>query len=181
MRTGVPAMKAGRALATIALSLLLLSGAPPRAGAVRNHVVDVVSNEAAGRMYFEPKVLYIDPGDTVTWVNRGDEEHDIITFPDGYPEGADAFHSPMFQHAGEQWSHTFTTPGTYEYHCLPHLPMGMHGMIIVGRPSSQSEFHVPSSAEIAAYRREMMKWFDDGDVALEPRQQRDQADTSRAD
>ena len=167
-------------LGAAALSLLLLSDAAPRAADVRNHVVNVVSDEAAGRMYFDPKVLYINPGDTVTWINRGDEEHDIITFPDGYPEGTVAFESPLFKHAGEQWSHTFTKKGTYAYHCLPHLPMGMHGMIIVGKASDQGEFHVPSSTEIAAYRREMMKWFDDDQVTLEPRQKRDQSTSEQS-
>jgi len=175
-------VKTGSALPAIVLSFLLLSdAAAPRAAAERNHVVNVISDEAAGRMYFDPKVLYVDPGDTVTWINRGDEEHDIITFPDGYPEGTAAFQSPLFERAGEQWSHTFAKEGTYEYHCLPHLPMGMHGMIIVGKPSGQSGFHVPSSAEIAAYRREMMKWFEDGEVAIEPRQQRDQSVSAPSD
>src|SRR5262249_43151196 len=129
------AMKMSTVLAFIPLALLALSDGASRAAGSHNYVVNVMSDEAAGRMYFEPKVLVINPGDTVTWINSGEEEHDIITFPDGYPQGADAFQSPLFKHAGEQWSHVFTTAGTYEYHCLPHLPMGMHGMIIVGRPS----------------------------------------------
>jgi len=167
------------ALAFIPLAFLAMSDGASQAAGSHNHVINVMSDEAAGRMYFEPKVLVINPGDTVTWVNRGDEEHDIITFPDGYPEGAEAFQSPLFKHAGEQWSHVFTTAGTYEYHCLPHLPMGMHGMIIVGRPSEQAEFHVPSAAEVAAYRHQMLEWFDD-DVAFEPREQRDKAAESQA-
>jgi len=172
-------MKIATAVALILLSSLAASEAPLQAAVGRNHLVNVMSDEAAGRMYFEPKVLLINPGDTVTWVNRGDEEHDIITFPDGYPEGADAFQSPLFEHAGEQWSHLFAKEGTYEYHCLPHLPMGMHGMIIVGRPSGQGEFHVPSSPEVVAYRNQMLKWFD-GDVAFEPREQRDQTTKPQA-
>jgi pseudoazurin len=176
---GAIAMRIPGAIALILLSLLAVSNASSQAAGGRSYVVNVMSDEAAGRMYFEPKVLVIKPGDTVPWINRSDEEHDIITFPDGYPEGADAFHSPPFKHAGEQWSHVFTKAGTYEYHCLPHLPMGMHGMIIVGRPSEQAEFHVPSAAEVATYRHEMLEWFDD-DVALEPREQRDQATESQA-
>jgi pseudoazurin len=170
---GVITMRIAGAIVLILLSSLAVSDASSQAAGGRNHVVSVVSDEAAGRMYFEPKVLVINPGDTVTWINRGDEEHDIITFPDGYPEGTDAFQSLLFEHAGEQWSHLFVKEGTYEYHCLPHLPMGMHGMIIVGRPSEQGEFHVPSATEVAAYRNQMLKWFDD-DVAFEPREQRDQ-------
>ena len=171
-------MRISSALALIPLAVLAWSDGVSQAAGSHDYVVNVMSDEAAGRMYFEPKMLVINPGDTVTWVNRGDEEHDIITFPDGYPEGAEAFQSPLFKHAGEQWSHVFTTVGTYEYHCLPHLPMGMHGMIIVGRPSEQTEFHVPSAAEVAAYRDQMLEWFDDV-VAFEPREQRDKATESQ--
>jgi pseudoazurin len=167
-------MKISSAIGLALLASLAMSDVRSRAAGSGNHVINVISDEAGGRMYFDPKVLYVHPGDTVTWINRGDEEHDIITFPDGYPEGTDAFQSPLFKHAGEQWSHVFSKEGTYEYHCLPHLPMGMHGMVIVGRPSEQSEFHVPSAAEVAGYRDQMLEWFDD-EVAFEPREQRDQA------
>jgi plastocyanin len=166
-------MRIASAIGLFLLSSLAVSDAPSQAASGRNHVVNVVSDEAAGRMYFEPKVLVVHPGDTVTWINRGNEEHDIITFPDGYPEGASPFHSPLFKHVGDQWSHLFVKEGTYEYHCFPHLPMGMHGMVIAGRSSQQGEFHVPSSAEVIAYRNQMLKWFDD-DVTFEPREQRDQ-------
>ncbi len=167
-------MRISSAICLAVLASLAMSDVPSRAAGNRNHVINVVSDAAGGRMYFEPKVLSINPGDTVTWINRGDGEHNIITFPDGYPEGTGAFQSPLFERAREQWSHVFTKEGTYEYHCLPHLPMGMHGMIVVGRPSEQDEFHVPSSAEVAAYRDQMLEWFGD-DVAFKPREQRDQA------
>jgi len=172
-------MRIPGAIGLVLLASVAMSDVRSQAATGSNHVVKVVSDEAGGRMYFEPKVLYINPGDTVTWVNLGDEEHDIITFPDGYPEGTAAFQSPLFEHAGEQWSHVFAKEGTYEYHCLPHLPMGMHGMIIVGRVSEQAELHVPSSAEVAAYRHQMLEWFGD-DVAFEPREQRDQAGQSQS-
>jgi pseudoazurin len=140
----------------------------------RNHVVNVVTDYAGGRMYFEPKVLHVSPGDTVTWINKIAEEHNIITFPDGYPVGAASFHSPLLEKAGDRWSVTFTVEGTYEYHCLPHLPMGMHGMVIVGTPSAQEDFHVPSAVEVAAYRNQMLKWFEDEEEAkYQPREERD--------
>src|SRR5262245_55070009 len=121
-------MKAPSAIGLVLLCAVVTADAPSQAADKRHHVVNVVSDPAGGRMYFEPKMLVVKPGDTVTWINLGEEEHNVITFPDGYPEGTDAFQSPLFEHAGEQWSHVFTKEGTYEYHCLPHLPMGMHGM-----------------------------------------------------
>jgi pseudoazurin len=166
-----------RVSARIVLPLLLALSifGPGRASAEpRTHLVQVVSDPVGGRMYFDPKVLHVEPGDTVTWVNRAEEEHNVITFPDGYPEGAAAFQSPLFREAGEEWSVTLTVEGSYEYHCLPHLPMGMHGMIIVGRLSAQDEFHVPSPVEVARYRRQMLEWFDsEAEANYHPRAERD--------
>jgi len=130
------------------------------------HKVRIVSDYKNLRMMFVPKYLEIEPGDRVTWINEADEEHNVISFPDGYPRGAKAFQSPTLTRAGERFSHQFKVPGTYEYQCIPHLPMGMHGLIIVGRASTHDEFHEPSAAEIAAYRNLMLEWFDSDDVEI---------------
>jgi hypothetical protein len=50
----------------------------------------------------------------------------------------------------------------------------MHGTVIVGKPSAQADFHVPSGAEVAAYRDQMLEWFDDEEEAkYQPREERD--------
>ena len=151
-----------------------LLGGPPAAAEGVNHTIQVVSDYDHLRMYFEPKLLHIEPGDTVTWVNQANEEHDIVSFPDGYPEGATPLHSPLMDHAGQTWSYRFVIEGTYEYHCLPHLPKGMHGVVEVGRPSRNDEFHRPSAAELADYAHQLQEWFDD-EVIFRPRRQRDPA------
>ena len=172
-------MSARNALAFTLLSACALLDAASAAADGRNHVVNVVTDYAGGRMYFEPKVLHVNPGDTVTWVNKIAEEHNVITFPDGYPRGAANFHSPLFEKAGDEWSATFTVEGTYEYHCLPHLPMGMHGTIVVGTPSGQADFHVPSAAEVAEYRDRMLEWFEDEEEAkYQPRAKRSSSEQS---
>ena len=144
----------------------------PRTGMAAEHIIRIVSDYDNLRMVFEPKYLEIQPGDRVTWVNEANEEHNVITFPDGFPRGAEAFQSPIMTRAGEQWSQEFRVSGTYEYHCLPHLPMGMHGLIIVGRRSRSDEFHQPSREEIKAYRAVMLEWFDDDDVEMLEREER---------
>ncbi|MEZ5935133.1 MAG: plastocyanin/azurin family copper-binding protein [Alphaproteobacteria bacterium] len=127
-------------------------------------------------MMFVPKYLEIRPGDRVTWVNEADEEHNVITFPDGYPRGAEAFQSPIMTRAGDRFSHQFKIAGTYEYHCIPHLPMGMHGLVIVERVSNHDEFHQPSPAEVKAYRNLMLEWFDEGEFELPGHEERASAD-----
>ena len=65
------------------------------------------------------------------------------------------------------------SPEPYEYHCLPHLPMGMHGVVVVERPSDNDEFHQPSRGEVKAYRAMMMEWFDEDDVETIEREDRE--------
>lgn len=142
------------------------------ASGAAEHVVRIVSDYESLRMVFEPKHLEIESGDTVTWVNEANEEHNIVTYPDGYPRDAEAFQSPIMTRAGERFSHTFELPGTYEYHCIPHLPMGMHGQIIVGRPSENGEFHQPSKAEMQAYRDLLLEWFEEDEFRMLERGER---------
>lgn len=148
----------------------------PGVTSAEEHIVRIISDYENLRMVFDPKHLQIEPGDRVTWINEVDEEHNVITFPDGFPKGAKAFQSQIMTRAGEQWSYQFEVPGTYEYHCIPHLPMGMHGMIVVGRLSTNDEFHVPSPEEMTAYRTMMMEWLDEEDLDLLDRENRASAD-----
>ncbi|HKJ57620.1 MAG TPA: plastocyanin/azurin family copper-binding protein [Halobacteriales archaeon] len=83
--------------------------------------------------------LYVTPGTTVNfvWVTS---THNIVV--DSQPEGANwQGHEPI-ENAGFEYSHTFETTGTYEFHCAPHLDLGMVGTIIVneqGAPPSGGE------------------------------------------
>jgi pseudoazurin len=75
---------------------------------------------------FEPKVLFINPCDTVTFQNM--LTHDAQAFDDLIPEGAKAFWVPINQNG----SVTLDVEGVYIYKCNPHYPLGMAGSIIVG-------------------------------------------------
>jgi plastocyanin len=152
-----------------ALCAVAFAGKAVSAG---EHIVRIVSDYDNLRMAFEPKLLIIKPGDTVTWVNELNEEHNVVSYPDGFPKGEKAFASQMMQKKNEKWSYTFRTKGTYEYHCIPHLPMGMHGQVIVERPSKASEYHKPSRDEINAYRLTLEKYFDDDEFKYKSRASR---------
>jgi len=75
---------------------------------------------------FLPMVLFINPGDTVTWTNMAG--HDTASLDGMIPEGAEAWQSKM----GELFSLTFEKEGAYVYKCTPHASLGMLGVIIVG-------------------------------------------------
>ena len=67
-----------------------------------------------------------------------DEGHNVMA--EKTPKNAKGFESQMLEKNGDKWSHTFTTSGTYTYHCHPHASM-MSGLIIVDRPSAPYQMH----------------------------------------
>ena len=154
-------------LATAGVALALTQGA--MAGDGKHHTIKVVSDYDNLRMVFEPKRLDIQPGDTVTWENMAEEEHNVFSYPDGFPKGGKPMQSHYMQKKGEKWSFKFTVPGTYEYHCIPHLPMGMHGKVIVGKASTAEEFHVPTAMEMKKYSAMLREYFDDDEFKYKPR------------
>ncbi|QKY18836.1 halocyanin [Halolamina sp. CBA1230] len=84
-----------------------------------------------GDLTFEPADLTVATGTTVRWV-WDSNNHNV--YPESIPEGAewDGEGEPGTTfNAGHEYSHTFTTTGTYEYVCTPHESAGMVGSIEV--------------------------------------------------
>ena len=78
------------ALAAALVGFVLLHGTSASAA---EHTVQVITDYKNLQMQFSPRNLTIQPGDTVTWINQSAEEHNMVTYPDGFPEGAQAIHS----------------------------------------------------------------------------------------
>ncbi len=70
-------------------------------------------------MRFEPHHLSVKIGTPVAWVNDDAVTH-TVTSGKGTQPAASPLASP-FLNRGGVYSFTFTSPGTYEYLCLPHL------------------------------------------------------------
>lgn len=132
------------------------------------HIVEVITDNEQGITSFKPKFLKVAQGDTVTWVNITDDLHNVITYPDGFPSGSAGFESPYFEKAGDRWSYTFEQKGTYQYHCIPHILMGMRGVITVATPTPPNRFHKPSKDEIVAYRGKLLEFFDSEEFSIMP-------------
>jgi plastocyanin len=87
---------------------------------------------------FNPTIVYVRVGQKVTWRNTAIITHTVTDDPKlaanpadaALPPGAQAFNSGDIP-AGEVYSYTFQTPGTYKYFCTHHEGMGMVGTIIV--------------------------------------------------
>jgi plastocyanin len=69
---------------------------------------------------FDPKVIEIEVGDTVTWTNEDNFTHTVEV--DGQEDHK--------VEQGESFSITFDTPGTYHYVCTLHSK-DMDGQVIV--------------------------------------------------
>lgn len=158
------------------MTFSLAAALAPRAAQAEEHIVQIISDLDSMRFAFEPRIVIIQPGDTVTWVNQELMDHNVVTYPDGFPAGAQGFESPFLSAVGERWSHTFEQQGTYEYHCIPHLLMGMHASVIVDRPSQAGEFHKPSPTEVASYRDKLLEYFDGEDAHYKPHDERASAE-----
>lgn len=70
-----------------------------------------------------PTLLRVEPGETVTFVNRDDSRHVISSA--GYAWGSDGYMG-----ADEAFTATFSENGVYPYQCYLHP--GMAGAVIVG-------------------------------------------------
>ena len=92
--------------------------------------VNMLNQGADGVMVFEPSVLKISVGDTVTFkpTNPG---HNSASIAGMIPTGANSWDGGMSQEV----TVTFTEEGTYVYQCTPHLMMAMVGVIAVGDAS----------------------------------------------
>jgi pseudoazurin len=110
-----------------ASSLVILSGSV----LAESHEVQMLNTGADGVMVFEPAVLSINPGDSVTFkaTNPG---HNSESMEGMMPEGAEGWQGGM----GQDVTVTFDQDGVYVYQCTPHLMMAMVGVIKVGSGSN---------------------------------------------
>jgi pseudoazurin len=86
-----------------------------------------------GFMVFEPAFVKIAPGDSVSFV-PADPTHDAVSLPDMTPPGA----QPFIGKLGQPLTVKFTAEGLYGYKCVPHVSMGMVGLIQVGQATNKA-------------------------------------------
>jgi pseudoazurin len=102
--------------------------------AAREWQVRMLNRGEDGRaMVFAPEFLVVQPGDTVRFLAT-DRGHNAESIAGMIPAGATAFRGRI----NEEIVVRFSEPGLYGYKCLPHLGMGMVGLIQVGRPVNRA-------------------------------------------
>jgi len=121
--------------------------------AARTHDVRAIMSSDGARVYFDPVLLRIAPGDTVRWIQvsgyhsvaayhptNGDRE---LRIPDGAQPWDSGVLLGEFPARGSTFEHTFTVPGVYDYFCQPHEAAGMVGRIVVGAGAPRAFGHSP--------------------------------------
>lgn len=91
--------------------------AAQQAGAATGKVVRAGMRNLA----YVPGRIEIEAGTTVEWTNNDPLAHTVTSDNGAFDSGLIA--------SGRTWRHTFTTPGTYPFHCNPH-PF-MKGTVVV--------------------------------------------------
>jgi pseudoazurin len=99
----------------------------PAGGSAQTHVIN------AEARVFNPDIVYIQPGDTVQWINM--TSHTSTSIDGLIPAGA----TPWQGQLGENLQVTLTVVGIYGYYCIPHIGFGMMGVIVVGKPANLAE------------------------------------------
>ncbi|MGH7640579.1 MAG: cupredoxin domain-containing protein [Candidatus Dormibacteria bacterium] len=110
----------------------------PVAGCIAAKAVTHATVDATISLQFVPKIVCLQLGGTVTWVNTtSDVDHTSTDEPSLAAKAGDAS-LPAGAHgwnlklpAGKSAERTFTKAGVYHYFCIPHETLGMVGEIVV--------------------------------------------------
>ncbi|WP_336099142.1 plastocyanin/azurin family copper-binding protein [Roseovarius sp. CH_XMU1461] len=133
------------------------------------------------RIWFDPIGLAVEPGTTLRFTNRdpGNSHTATAYHPKifGRTRRIPAFAEPWnsdFLLPNESFEVTLTTPGVYDYYCLPHEMAAMVGRIVVGTPH-HAGWEGPSrerdgvSIEVLAALPEVEAILATGSIGLENR------------
>jgi plastocyanin len=101
-------------IAAVIIAIVVLSGGTP--GVTANDQPSAANTEIKiDNFSFEPQTLTVPVGATVTWTNRDDIPHTVVS--------TDGVFKSKVQDTDEKFSYTFTKAGTYPYFCSVHPKM----------------------------------------------------------
>lgn len=116
-------------IASLVLGAAMIVAAAPVFAA--NVDVQMLNKGDKGAMVFQPDLVKVAPGDTVTFLSV-DKGHNVNGPAGWIPDGAEPFKSKL----SETYTQTFSVPGVYLVKCDPHYGMGMVALIVVGEDTS---------------------------------------------
>lgn len=106
--------------------------------------VSMVAGDGGSDLSFDPQLVWVKPGGTVTWGLESGNHSATAYHPDNdrpqrIPRDASPFDSGVLAESNPTFEHTFETPGVYDYYCQPHRANGMVGRVVVGRPDPSGQ------------------------------------------
>lgn len=145
---------------TLAVLLAVSVLAPARADTVVDVVVeqttDVMALSAHEMFRFEPQLVRIKPGDSVTFRNSM-ADHTVHSIPEIWPEDAEEVH---ISHQPEVQV-TLDQAGVYGITCARHGQYGMVMLILVGEPDLEpAEARIDETRLTPDAKKEMQSLFD---------------------
>jgi plastocyanin len=126
-----------------ALTLAGLASPIPVCAAKTGNVVEIRmwSGKDGSTVGFDPVGIFIEPGQTVRWVNLREVHTTTAYHPQNggrslrIPMEAVAWNSGYLVNPRDHFEVRLTVEGVYDYFCIPHEMAGMVGRIVVGRPA----------------------------------------------
>ncbi|MEM9320935.1 MAG: pseudoazurin [Pseudomonadota bacterium] len=88
-------------------------------------MLNVHPDDPRARMVFFPRVIVVEPGDTVNFVST-DRGHNSMSIPEMLPDGAEGWNGRI----NADVAATFEIPGIHGYVCQPHATVGMVGAVV---------------------------------------------------
>ena len=105
-------------------------------------------------MAFEPAFVKIAVGDSIHFISV-DKSHNAESIASMTPEGA----TPFAGKTNEEIVVKFDKSGVYGYRCKPHYPMGMVGLIVVGKPTNEDAAKAATSSMPSFAKNKFNKLF----------------------
>ena len=104
---------AGLAMPVVIAMLLLFAGSASVSAADQTSAAEV--EVKIDNFSFGPQTITVPTGATVTWTNRDDIPHTVVS--------TDGLFKSKVRDTDEKFSYTFTKAGTYPYFCSVHPKM----------------------------------------------------------
>jgi len=122
------------------------AAAPAAAAAGTGASHDVQMTMVNGQPRYQPATIDAKPGDVIVFHNAEGGPHNVSFWADSIPSGAsqaltsgmpdqtEPLHGPLLVEQGATYQVTVPASapeGTYKFYCMPHLAMGMKGVLNV--------------------------------------------------
>ena len=140
----------GLALVIAAVSVLSINPSYAEVHEVKMYNKD--PNDKKKRMVFVPRVLKINPGDTVKFI-ASSKGHNSASIKGMLPKGAKKWKSKI----GKNFELTLNKVGVYGYKCTPHYGMGMVGLIVVKGDNWDANLESAKGAKKAGKSKKVFK------------------------